>query len=245
VSFEAAAAHGSAEVRLEGFPCEGIGSLHGGITLTWSAGALSARFADLEVRHASGMSDEPRAAVEAKGSVAGTFTASLAAPGEPLQLACDLAWLGLPLRTALLAADGVAGSFEKKAVEETGRGSLRLGATVVPTSLLGEELRFGEGRAEFHAAGDGLRLSSLLLRGEERALRARGTVALDGGIDILLVLAHAAEHAFRAEGLDGAEPAAWKDAAGESFRAFHVSGELSRAAVRELPPRDPIFVRAQ
>jgi hypothetical protein len=254
---------GRGEVVLGGVECVGIGLLRGSADLVWDDQVLEITGRDLRVSAASPHADSLPAAsgsAELKGASSrgyeGKVDASLRFFWRDRRLEGSLDWQGVAVASALISAERVKGrwtfgqreSGHKEIADGSGApsggggGECELEAVRVPAGILAEEEAvFESGKALLRGGDGGVEVVGLLLEGRDDALRVRGTLRWEGGIDVVVVRVRGEmARALAALPLQSA-PAEWRGAAGLEFTGFELRGTVSAASSRPLSPTDPVF----
>ena len=261
-----------ARLHLERIRLGGIGTLRGDADYTNERGVLTLEFNDLrlteprdgERRHARDTAPQTNPSPFEMDSLSGSVSfqrpatartkrarsgglGSVAMTTFEAGLTLKLKWIGLRLENSLLRSAQFSGTLRKDLGEELGHGRFELRAASIPGGKLEGEgersLEFPHGRGELALAERELRIVYLVLSSQDRLLRLRGEIQLDGGVHCVCVLADGENYAFRDQALDHAPLAEWKRVAGvEAFRAYRFTGSLQQPAIRPIGPRDPVFV---
>jgi len=214
-------------------PIEGLGRLRGEANIIQEG--TQARVTLYDMRW-----EPPAAKAGRAGSVFGTLAWSLESGLGDV----DLRWTDGGLETKLLAAGGISGQWKKAGAGSSG--TVEIGDARIPGAVFGleeEAMAFEKGDGVLGLDGGRLRVASLRLSGERRALRATGTLSAEGALDLVVIIGIGATREALQELPHESTPGEWLETARGSFRAFRVTGTPVAPVVREIGDLDPAFVR--
>jgi hypothetical protein len=223
---------GKGRIVIESVEAAGWGEFEGEAPVEW--GPSGFRFKGyLRPRGGSGSPTD-------QGSVFGSLSWS----GSTGLGDADLRWMSLALSSGLLEAIQVSGELRKDASTNAVVGSMRLGPARIPENLLsgfGSGVDFEGGKASFRLVDGSVALDSLRLLGPRQVLRARGSLGLDGALDLAVLLDEGPNRIAVGALSDETGLMEWKRAAGDSFRAFRIRGSLAVPETRVMDPLDPLL----
>ncbi|HVR75599.1 MAG TPA: hypothetical protein VMT52_14785, partial [Planctomycetota bacterium] len=222
---------GKGKVLLEDVRCAGLQRLSGEVRFTWDTKGVRFECTDLRLGEEAatlpgeGPRNGPDVA-EKRPKEPGTLIASAVWDWERGFVSHDLRWLGLGLTTGLLQAREASGGLS------SGKGgSLKLEGVTIPAGVLWPEagdlvFRAGECRLGAGERG-GVRVQSFRLSGEAGSLRATGTVAATGRLDLVVLHAEGPNHAALNALPPSSRPGQWREAVKGKCRPFRVTGTLA------------------
>lgn len=246
VHFERAAGTAGAEggkgkVVLGDVRCAGLDRLSGEVRFTWDPKGVRFECTDLRIgEEAATRPGEGPDVAEKRQKEPGTLIASAVWDWERGFVSHDLRWLGLGLTTGLLQVREASGGLS------SGKGgSLKLEGVTIPAGTLWPEagdLVFRTGDCLLQAGErGGVRVRSFRLSSEAGSLRATGTVAVTGRLDLVVLVALGAEPTALNALPPSSRPGQWREAVKGNCRSFRVTGTLAAPRSREIGALDSAF----
>ena len=222
----------SGALTIEDLAIRGLVSLAGSIDLRWGGDGLALEASELAIRLAGAPEAEPR----------GILKGSLRTVSDGGGVEGDVDWLGVELRSGLLAAEEMSGQASIELATGVVLGESRLKKIRVPAGILGEkELVYEAGVAEWSIDEDGIHLSMLELSGSLGAVRVTGTIGLDSRIDLVCVRVGEKEAAALTALPLKSNPADWVAASEGAYGASRLSGKIDAPLVRPVYRDDKVL----